>query len=150
MGKWRADGGLSTRNGVASGAMFGVRATLRTGAVVFGLSALLLLVLPGLFLDLLLLDGDSAALQWSMRMIGLTLVALAGNMWIVSRSLNDAAVTAAGIVMAVVATGLGVLTLAIPAEVGWFTILYAAVGFTFGLNYVACLIRQGRPRSTVT
>lgn len=150
MGKWRADGGLSTRNGVASGSMFGIRATLRTGAVVFGLSALLLLVLPGLFLDLLLLDGDSAALQWSMRMIGLTLVALAGNMWIVSRSLNDAAVTAAGIVMAVVATGLGVLTLAIPAEVGWFTILYAAVGFTFGLNYVACLIRQGRPRSTVT
>lgn len=138
---------MSTRNGVASGAMFGVRATLRTGAVVFGLSALLLLVLPGLFLDLLLLDGDSAALQWSMRMIGLTLVALAGNMWIVSRSVSDAAVTTAGIVMAVVATGLGVLTLAIPAELGWFTVLYAAVGFAFGLNYAVCLVRQRRSAS---
>lgn len=144
MGKSHADGALSTRNGVASVAMFGIRATLRIGAVVFGLSALLLLVLPGLFLDLLLLDGESAALQWSMRMIGLTLVALAGNMWIVSKSVNDAAVTTAGIVMAVVASGLGVLTLAIPAELGWFTVLYAAVGFAFGLNYAVCLVRQRR------
>ena len=144
MGKSRGDGGLSTRNGVASAAMFGIRATLRTGAVVFGLSALLLLILPGLFLDLLLLDGESAALQWSMRMIGLTLVALAANMWIVSKSVNDAAVTTAGIVMAVVASGLGVLTLAIPAELGWFTFLYAAVGFAFGLNYAVCLVRQRR------
>ena len=124
--------------------MFGIRATLRTGAVVFGLSALLLLILPSLFLDLLLLDGDSAALQWSMRMIGLTLIALAGNMWIVSRSANDAAVRTAGILMAIVATGLGALTLAIPAEFGWFTILYAAVGFAFGLNYAVCLVRQRR------
>jgi len=144
MGKSRGDGGLSTRNGVASAGMFGIRATLRTGAVVFGLSALLLLVLPSLFLDLLLLDGDSTALQWSMRMIGLTLIALAGNMWIVSRSANDAAVRTAGILMAIVATGLGVLTLAIPAEFGWFTILYAAVGFAFGLNYAVCLVRQRR------
>jgi hypothetical protein len=130
--------------------MFGIRATLRVGALVFGLSALLLLVAPGLFLDLLLLDGSSEPLGWAMRMIGFTLVALSANMWIVSTVASEAAVTWAGIVMAVVATGLGVLTLAIPAEVGWFTILYAAVGFTFGLNYVACLIRQGRPRSTVT
>ena len=144
MGKSHGDGGLSTRNGVASAGMFGIRATLRTGAVVFGLSALLLLVLPSLFLDLLLLDGDSTALQWSMRMIGLTLIALAGNMWIVSRSANDAAVRTAGILMAIVATGLGVLTLAIPAEFGWFTILYAAVGFAFGLNYAVCLVRQRR------
>lgn len=144
MGKSHGDGGLSTRNGVASAGMFGIRATLRTGAVVFGLSALLLLILPSLFLDLLLLDGDSTALQWSMRMIGLTLIALAGNMWIVSRSANDAAVRTAGILMAIVATGLGVLTLAIPAEFGWFTILYAAVGFAFGLNYAVCLVRQRR------
>lgn len=127
--------------------MFGIRATLRTGAVVFGLSALLLLILPGLFLNLLLLDGDSAPMQWSMRMIGLTLVALAANMWIVSRSASDAAVTLSGMVMAVVATGLGVLTLAIPADLGWFTILYAGVGFAFGLNYAVCLVRQRRSGS---
>ena len=119
----------------------GIRVTLRIGAVVFGMSALLLLVVPGVFLDLLRLDGASAPLQWSMRMIGLTLVALAGQMAIVSRSGSDRAIVAAGTVMAIVATGLGVLTLTIPAELGWFSVLYAAVGFAFGLAYLVLLVR---------
>jgi len=126
--------------------MFGIRTTLRIGALVFGLSAVLLLVAPGFFLDLLLLDGASESLRWAMRMIGLTLIALAANMVIVARSSNDSAVATAGIVMAIVATALGVLTLTLPATLGWFAILYAAVGFAFGLNYTACLIRQGRTR----
>ena len=122
--------------------MLGIRMTLRVGAVVFGLSALLLLLAPALFLDLLVLDGSSSALQWSMRMIGLTLVALAAQMWIVSRSASDRYVTAAGVVMAIVATALGVLTLLIPSGLSWFTICYAAVGFAFGLNYAVCLMRK--------
>jgi len=122
--------------------MLGIRVTLRVGAVVFGLSALLLLLAPALFLDLLVLDGSSSALQWSMRMIGLTLVALAAQMWIVSRSASDRYVTAAGVVMAIVATALGVLTLLIPSGLSWFTICYAAVGFAFGLNYAVCLMRK--------
>ena len=118
--------------------------TLRIGAVVFGLSALLLLLTPGLFLDLLLLDGDSAPLQWAMRMIGLTLVALSANMWLVSRAASDTAVTRAATVMAVVATALGILTLTIPADRSWFTLSYAAIGFAFGLAYVILLIRRTR------
>lgn len=124
--------------------MFGIRATLKVGAIVFGLSALLLLLVPGVFLDLLQLDGQFAPLQWSMRMIGLTLVALAANMWLVSRSVSEGSVTMAGVVMAVVAAGLGVLTLVIPAELGWFTITYAAVGFAFAANYLVCLLRLAR------
>lgn len=122
--------------------MLGIRTTLRIGAAVFGLSALLLLLAPGLFLDLLVLDGSSESLQWSMRMIGLTLVALAGQMWIVSGSATDSAVRRAGIVMAIVATALGVLTLLIPSGLSWFTLCYAAVGFAFGVNYVVCLLRR--------
>lgn len=122
--------------------MLGIRTTLRVGAIVFGLSAVLLLLAPGLFLDLLVLDGSSTTLQWSMRMIGLTLVALAAQMWIVSRSASDRYVTSAGIVMAIVATALGVLTLLIPSGLNWFTICYAAVGFAFGLNYAVCLLRR--------
>ncbi len=122
--------------------MLGIRRTLRVGAVVFGLSALLLVLAPALFLDLLVLDGSSTALQWSMRMIGLTLVALAAQMWIVSRSASDRYVTAAGVVMAIVATALGMLTLLIPSGLSWFTICYGAVGFAFGLNYAVCLIRK--------
>jgi len=122
--------------------MWGVRTTLRVGAWVFGASAIVLLIAPALFLSLLNMDDVSDSLQWSMRMIGLTLVALSANMWLVSRSSSDRDVMRAGIVMAVVATLLGVLTLAIPAERSWFTWLYAAVGFAFGFNYAVCLLRK--------
>ena len=118
---------------------FGIRLVLRAGASVFGVSALLLILAPELFLDLLALDGKSSALQWSMRMIGITLVDLAGNMWMNSHQKDDAHVRRVGMVMAVAANGLGVLTLLIPAELTWFSYLYAAVGFAFGLTYVVCL-----------
>ena len=122
--------------------MFGIRTTLRLGATVFGLSAILLLALPGPFLDLLALDSSSDALQWSMRMIGVTLVALAGNMWMNAQQRDQAVVRRVGWVMTVCATGLGVLTLLIPAELTWFTYVYAAIGFAFGINYIVCLLRQ--------
>lgn len=122
--------------------MFGIRTTLKLGSTVFGLSAILLLALPAPFLDLLALDSDADALVWSMRMIGITLVALAGNMWVNAQRRDDDAVRRVGIVMAVCATGLGVLTLLIPADLTWFTYAYALVGFAFGANYIACLARQ--------
>lgn len=56
----------------------GLRTTLKLGASVFGLSAILLLALPAPSLDVLTLDSQSDALAWSMRMISITLVALAG------------------------------------------------------------------------
>lgn len=122
--------------------MIGIRKTLRLGAVVFGLSALLLLVAPSLFLDLLQLDAASPALIWSMRMIGITLVALAGNLWLNSESSSEKRLIAVATVMALAATGLGVLTILIPTQLSWFTYLYAAVGFLFGLNYLVCIIRR--------
>ena len=122
--------------------MFGIRSTLKLGSIVFGLSALLLVVAPEFFLELLQLDSDSLPLVWAMRMIGVTLVALAGNMWVNSTNVSDNAVARVGFVMAVSATGLGVLTLLIPAALGWFTYLYAAVGFGFGAYYVVCLLRR--------
>lgn len=122
--------------------MFGIRSTLKFGSIVFGLSAVLLVFAPEFFLSLLQLDATSASLVWSMRMIGVTLVALAGNMWMNSTNLSDVAVTRIGVVMAIAATGLGVLTVLIPAPLAWFTVLYAAVGFGFGLNYAVCLLRH--------
>jgi hypothetical protein len=120
--------------------MFGIRTTLKFGAIVFGLSALLLLITPEFFLDLLLLDSSSAALVWSMRMIGITLVALAGNMWVNSTNPDDSSVRTVGMVMALAATALGALTMVIPTELGWFAYVYAAVGFAFGANYLLCLM----------
>lgn len=48
-------------------------------------------------MDLLVLDGASAPLQWSMRMIGVTLIALAANMWAVSMSGGDRALVGVGL-----------------------------------------------------
>ena len=119
--------------------MFGIRKTLKFGSIVFGLSAILLLLAPSYFLKLLLMDDKSDQLIWSMQMIGITLVALAGNMWVNSTNTDDNSVRRVGAVMAVSATGLGILTMAIPVEVGFFAIVYAIIGFAFGVNYMLCL-----------
>ena len=118
-----------------------IRKTLRAGSLVFGASALFLLVLPGIFLDLLGLE-KSDVLVWSMRMIAITLFALAGNMWNNSRNSSDRGVGNVAQVMCVSATGLGVLTLLIPGEITWFSYLYAAVGFGFGLSYLINIVRH--------
>ncbi len=122
-----------------------MRATLKTGATVFGLSAVLLLFLPDVFIDLLALP-QSDELSWAMRMIGITLVALTGNMFVVATTASDLGVNRAAIVMLIAATTLGVLTLLIPVEVNLFTSIYAAIGFGFGLTYGTLLLRSRRSR----
>ena len=124
-----------------------LRRVLLTGATVFGLSALLLLISPSLFNELL---GISATpyLDWAMRMIGLTLVALAGNMLSVSLKGKDSAVIFSARVMAISAFGLGVLTLLIPvATLTWFDYAYAAVGFGFSLAYTVGLLRARKAQA---
>ena len=118
-----------------------IRTTLKAGSVVFGASALFLLILPKSFLDLLGLEGGDV-LVWSMRMIAITLVALAGNMWNNAQNSSDHGVGMVAKVMCVSATGLGVLTLMIPGQITWFTYLYAAVGFGFGLTYLINILRK--------
>jgi hypothetical protein len=115
-----------------------VQRVLHAGSTVFGLSAVTLIVFPGLFNQLLRLS-NSLELDWTMRMIGITLVALAGNMYSVARRGSDASVLFSGKVMMVAAAGLGVITLMIPAPLGWFTFLYAAIGFGFSGAYAWAL-----------
>ena len=122
--------------------MFEIRKTLRLGALVFGLSALLLLFMPKFFLDLLNMDSKDSSLIWSMQMIGITLVALAGNMWVNSKNSDPSSIKRVGLVMAVCASALGVLTLLIPVSMGWFAIAYAVIGFAFGANYFICIVRK--------
>ena len=118
-----------------------LRLVLRAGATVFGLSALLLIALPRFFTDLLGMVG-SADLDWSMRMIGLTLVALTGNMLVVSLHGLDKGVLLSARVMQIAAFGLGLITLLIPSGWNWFVILYALVGFGFSLAYTIFLLRK--------
>ena len=118
-----------------------LRIVLRLGATVFGLSALFLLALPALFLDLLALPSG-ADQQWSMRMIAITLVALTGNMLSVSLYVTERSVRFSAFVMQLSAFGLGVITLLIPTALTWFTILYAVVGFGFSAAYSVFLFRK--------
>lgn len=119
----------------------GLRRTLKAGSVTFGASALFLLLLPKLFLDLLGLEQNEPMI-WSMRMIAITLFALAGNMWNNSNQSSDARVGNVAKVMCVSALALGVLTLLIPGSITWFSYLYTAIGFGFGLTYLINILRK--------
>jgi O-antigen/teichoic acid export membrane protein len=118
-----------------------LRTILRLGATVFGLSAVFLLLAPKNFLELLNLETTDS-LQWSMRMIAVTLIALTGNMLSVARFGSETSVVFSSRIMIVSAAALGVLTLLIPAEFGWFTIAYAVIGFLFSLAYLAAFLRK--------
>lgn len=120
---------------------FRIRKTLRAGSFVFGISALFLLVLPNLFLELLGLD-KSDSLVWSMRMIGITVFALAGNMWNNAGQSSDARVENVAKVMCLSAASLGVLTLMIPVKLTWFSYIYAAIGFGFAISYGINLLKK--------
>ena len=118
-----------------------LRTILKLGSTVFGLSAIFLLIAPKTFLELLNLETTDS-LQWSMRMIAITLIALTGNMLSVSRFGSETSVVFSARVMVVSAAGLGALTLLIPAEFGWFTIAYAAIGFLFSVAYLSAFLRK--------
>ncbi|MFM8926727.1 MAG: hypothetical protein ACKOFA_00785 [Rhodoluna sp.] len=111
-----------------------IRLVLKTGSIVFGLSALALIFTPQLFNQLLGFTS-TAELEWSMRMIGITLVALSGNMFSVASRGKDETVKFSGWVMFGSAFALGVLTLLIPVPLNWFTITYSVIGFGFSAAY---------------
>ena len=121
----------------------GIKKTLQAGATVFGASALLLIVLPKLFLELLGMETTDQ-LQWSMRMIGITVFALAGNMWNNSKQHDDKKVVNVARIMCLSAALLGALTLLIPVTLTWFGYLYAAIGFGFAISYALNLAKVSR------
>ncbi len=125
-----------TKNAIST-----IRKVLKTGSIVFGLSALALIAVPAIFNTLLNLQ-TAPELEWAMRMIGITLVALSGNMYSVSSHGTDKAVLFSGRLMLVSAAGLGAITLLIPTSHNWFTIGYAMVGFGFSAAYAFALSRK--------
>ena len=119
----------------------GIKNTLKAGSIVFGASALFLLIAPALFLDLLGAD-DSNQMIWAMRMIAITLFALAGNMWQNAKLNTAASLGFVAKVMFIAAAGLGFLTIFIPNELTPFAIAYAIIGFSFSISYLVNLIRK--------
>ena len=120
---------------------YGIKNTLKAGSIVFGASALFFLIAPALFLDLLGAD-DSKSMVWAMRMIAITLFALAGNMWQNAKLNNASSLGFVAKVMFIAAAGLGFLTIFIPNELTPFAIAYAIIGFSFSISYLVNLIRS--------
>lgn len=121
-----------------------IRRVLAAGSAVFAVSAVALLVAPGLFAGALGLPDDIDGLGWALRMTGAALLGLAGQMWLVRRA-DDASVRGAAAVMILAGGAMTVLTLAIPA--GWTLVrwAYLGVGLAFVVAYVA-LLRMGAGR----
>lgn len=122
-----------------------IRTTLQIGASVFGISAIFLLIFPALFLELLNLEGTNS-LQWAMRMIAITLVALTGNMYLVAKHASHDGVILSAKVMLLAAAGLGIITLLIPTTLNVFILGYALIGFGFSGTYATLLWRTNRSR----
>ena len=120
-----------------------VRNILKVGSVVFGVSSILLVLAPRTFLTLLGLETNNG-IDWSMRMIGITVFALAGNMWFNSKQSESANLKGVGIVMSVSAMALAVVTLMIPTELTWFSYIYATTGALFSIAYLLALVRGPR------
>ena len=77
-------------------------------------------------------------------MIGITVFALAGNMWNNAGQSSDARVENVAKVMCLSAASLGALTLMIPVKLTWFSYVYAAIGFGFAISYAFNLIRSSK------
>jgi hypothetical protein len=82
-----------------------------------------------------------------MRMTGITLVALAGNMYSHSTRGTVESVRFAGFVMMFSAFALGVLTLLIGVQLTWFSIAYAIVGFSFSAAYMWAALSARKAKS---
>lgn len=122
----------------------GVKQTLKAGSLVFGISAIFLLIAPAQFLDLLELESNDQ-MVWAMRMIGITLFALAGNMWQNSKlNNNQAGLKFVGRVMFVSAAALGLLTIFIPTTLSPFAIGYALIGLIFAISYLVNLFKGSK------
>ena len=120
----------------------GIKQTLKAGSTVFGASAIFLLIAPELFLDLLDLESNDQ-MVWAMRMIGITLFALAGNMWQNSKLNNNAAALKfVARVMFLAAASLGFFTIFIPSTLTPFAIGYAIIGFGFAISYLVNLLKR--------
>ena len=123
-----------------------IRIILLVGAIFFGISAFALMIFPEGFIELLGLEANES-LVWAMMLIAVTLIALTGNMAMVSISASQFGVRIAGWTMMLAAFGLGAFSLLIPTEYNWFNLSYAGVGFAFSIAYFSQLVRSLSGRS---
>jgi hypothetical protein len=117
-----------------------IRGILGAGSVVFLVSSALLIVLPTYFGELLGLTTTESS-NWALRMMGATLLALSGQMWLV-RSAPEITVRRSAAVMIVAGGAMTVLTVIMPADWTIARFAYLGIGLGFLCAYLVALIRR--------
>ena len=119
-----------------------IRSVLAVGASFFLAAGVLLLFVPDSFGGWIGLEG-SDAVAWTLRMLGVALLALGGLMWLVRRA-KDHPVLGAGAVMMVASALLTALTVTLPGE--WTPLRWALLGAgaVFALAYLGLLMASRR------
>ena len=122
---------------------------LRVGAIIFGVSALALLVEPAFFLKFLGIVSQSdqvpSELNWAMRMIGLVLIIVAAMMPVVAAFASERVLRQVAVVMTLVSSALSLLTVSAPGRWTIGRSAYVVVGGIFVFGYIYGL--QGRRRN---
>jgi hypothetical protein len=108
------------------------------GAIVFAVSAAVLLVDPNSFLVFIGLTSNDSTI-WSFKLMGLLLVALAAHMATTSRHAADPAFRRAASVMVLVSGGLGALTYVAPGTATTGRWIFVGVGAGFAALYLITL-----------
>ena len=108
------------------------------GAIVFAVSAAVLLVDPNSFLVFIGLTSNDSTI-WSFKLMGLLLVALAAHMATTSRHAADPAFRRAASVMVLVSGGLGALTYMAPGTATTGRWIFVGVGAGFAALYLITL-----------
>ena len=108
------------------------------GAIVFAVSAAVLLVDPNSFLVFIGLTSNDSTI-WSFKLMGLLLVALAAHMATTSRHAADPAFRRAASVMVLVSGGLGALTYMAPGATTTGSWVFVGIGAGFAALYLITL-----------
>ena len=117
-----------------------IRGILGAGSLVFLISSVVLIILPTYFGDLLGLTTSETS-DWALRMMGATLLALSGQMWLV-RSSPEITIRRSAAVMIVAGGAMTLFTVLMPA--GWTIARFAYLGIGLGFltAYLVALIRR--------
>lgn len=117
-----------------------IRGILGAGSVVFLVSSAVLIVLPTYFGELLGLTTSETS-DWALRMMGATLLALSGQMWLV-RSAPEITIRRSAAVMIVAGGAMTVFTVIMPADWTIARFAYLGIGLGFLTAYLVALIRR--------
>ncbi|MGB4324475.1 MAG: hypothetical protein WBJ33_04370 [Candidatus Nanopelagicales bacterium] len=117
-----------------------IRGILGAGSIVFLVSSALLIVLPTYFGELLGLTTSETS-DWALRMMGATLLALSGQMWLV-RSAPEITIRRSAAVMIVAGGAMTVFTVIMPADWTIARFAYLGIGLGFLTAYLVALIRR--------